>query len=106
MPNHHEILQYLTALPWVIFLAVAGGFVSFIRRLNNQPKPENLAIVFVKLIGELCISGFAGVITYLICQEWGVSASMTAVLVGISGHLGGNAIDLISNIVQKFFQSK
>ncbi|MBS9778429.1 MAG: hypothetical protein KGV50_06660, partial [Gammaproteobacteria bacterium] len=38
-------------------------------------------------------SGFAGVITFYLCEYWQFDRLLTAVLVAISGHLGGNAID-------------
>lgn len=55
-------------------------------------------------MGELFISGFAGLVTFLLCNEMGVSANLTAVAVALSGHMGGNAIDLITEFVKKRFK--
>ena len=44
------------------------------------------------------ISAFAGLITYWLCQYWGLHQAMTAVFVATSGHLGGKSIDAIGRI--------
>lgn len=93
-PTTFSLLTYL----WVFLLAMAGGLVAFIRRLNLSPKPLPLSEVFIKLFGELIISGFAGVLTFYLCEYWDFDQLLTAVLVAISGHLGGGAIDRISKI--------
>lgn len=101
-PTTYTALTYL----WVGLLAMAGGLVAFIRRLNKQETPQPLGIVFIKLISELIISAFAGVITFYLCEYLGVSPLLTAVFVGISGHMGGNLIDLISKKVEKLIHKK
>lgn len=67
-------------------------------RLNEQKEPEPLSRVFVKLLGELFLSGFAGLLTFLLCREWDISANYTAVAIAISGHMGGNAINQIAKL--------
>lgn len=101
-----DLLQFIVTLPWVIFLSLAGGLVAFIRRLNQATKPQPLLHVFARLLGELTISGFTGLVTFLLCQEWAVSANYTAVLVAISGHLGGNAIDKITSVTESFWTNE
>lgn len=93
-PTTFSLLTYM----WVFLLAMTGGLVAFIRRLNKSRKPLPLTEVFVRLLGELIISGFAGVITFYLCEFWNFDQLLTAVLVAISGHLGGGAIDRISKI--------
>lgn len=101
-PTTYTALTYL----WVSLLAMVGGLVSFIRRLNQNNKPERLGILFAKLAGELIISGFAGVVTFYFCEYLNVEPLLTAVLVAISGHMGGNAIDLLTKSVEKIVKNK
>lgn len=101
-PTTYTALTYL----WVGLLAMAGGLVAFIRRLNTQEKPQSLGVVFVKLLGELIISGFAGIVTFYLCEHLGVAPLLTAVFVAISGHLGGNAIDVITKKLEKMVNGK
>ncbi|WP_410472101.1 phage holin family protein [Faucicola mancuniensis] len=100
--SEKEILQIIVTLPWVIFLSITGGFVAFIRRLNNATEPQPLGKIFLKLTGELVISGFVGLVTFLLCQDFELSANQTAISVAISGHLGGNAIDQITKLSKIF----
>ncbi|SPX85322.1 phage holin family protein [Moraxella ovis] len=88
---------------WVVLLAMAGGLVAFIRRLNRQRKPERLSVVFIKLIGETAVSAFAGVVTFYLCEYLETEPLLTAVAVAISGHLGGNAIDAIGKKINHLF---
>ena len=99
-----ELLKIIVVLPWVLFLALAGGLGAFIMRLNQSIVPKPLKVIFLKLSGELFLSGFAGLLTFLLCKEFGLSSNMTAVAVAISGHLGGNMIILISDYLKKFFK--
>lgn len=101
-PTTYTALTYL----WVGLLASGGGLVKFIRRLNEQEKPQNLWLVFAKLAGELIVSGFAGLITFYLFEHLNVSPLLTAVCVGISGYMGGNFIDLVSNKLEKFITKK
>lgn len=78
-----------------IVLAMFGGLVAFIRKLNQSTKPLPLKVIFMRLLGELTISAFAGLMVYLLCQYWGLNQLLTGVMVGIAGHLGGKAIDTV-----------
>lgn len=97
-PTTYGFLTYL----WVFLLSIAGGLVAFIRKLNKSRKPIPLSLLFVKLAGELMISGFAGVITFYLCEYWEFNQLLTAVLVAISGHIGGGAIDKITKMWEVF----
>lgn len=99
-PANIPALTYL----WVIILASLGGLVAFIRRLNQQNKPEKLSIVFIKLFGEILVSAFAGIITFYLCEYFAISQLLTAVFVAVSGHMGGNAIDLITKRIIKYME--
>ncbi|WP_394260762.1 phage holin family protein [Moraxella boevrei] len=99
-------LYFIVTLPYVLILSLAGGLGAFIMRLNQATEPKPLNLIFLKLLGELFLSGFAGLVTFLLCKELGLSSNMTAISVAISGHLGGNMIVLISEYLKKFFKNK
>ena len=63
-PTTYALLTYI----WVSLLAMAGGLVAFIRRLNKKRTPEPLGLILIKLIGELVIPGFAGLVTFYLCE--------------------------------------
>lgn len=74
---------------WVVGLSLAGGCASFFRKLKaGNVRPFNVT----EFVGEVFISGFAGVCTFLLCEAAGFDPLMTSPLVAISGHMGGRAI--------------
>lgn len=70
-------------------MALLGGLVSWIMkvRAGNQ---QARSLTF--LVGELCISCFAGLLCYLMCSNAGLSSNLTACMVGAAGHMGTRAI--------------
>lgn len=87
---------------WFIVLAVWGGTANYISRVRK----EGMKFSTVELIGEWSISGFAGVITALLCMEMGMSQLLTFALVGISGHAGGRAIFVLETLYSAKFGGK
>lgn len=88
-----QLLQTFGAYIWLIMLAFWGGTASYISRIRRKQLPFSI----IELVGEWCISGFAGVVTMQICLDTGLSIYITAAATGISGHMGGRAIYLIEN---------
>jgi len=102
--NHFINLGGIFTYLFVLGVAMLGGLVRFIRHLNNSREPMPLGKLACKLVGELSIAAFAGLLTFWLCLAWGVGAAMTAVFVGVSGHLGGQAIDGISSIYSAWIE--
>jgi hypothetical protein len=82
---------------WFLLLAIWGGTANYIARRKTDKLPFSI----VELIGEWAISGFAGIITVLICQEMQLSAMLTAAAAGIAGHMGGRSIFIIEKAFQR-----
>lgn len=103
--DHPEIMQQITPTTgskltflepltylWVAILSCWGGIANFCHKLKiGHSRTFNIA----ELIGELVISSFTGIITYYFCRATDVDEYVTAMLVGISGHMGSRAIFLI-----------
>ena len=79
-PSTYGLITYL----WVIGLAAWGGLVNFYRKVKSG---ETRAFNLIELIGEIATSAFAGLITFWLCE-----AAQFNPLVGISGHMGSQAI--------------
>lgn len=88
-PENTGWLTQIFPWAWVVFLAMWGGTVNFIQKVRTG---EVSRWSITEFIGELVTSGFAGVLTYMICQWGGINAWITAALVGIAGHMGSRAI--------------
>lgn len=69
--------------------ALLGGLVSWYAKVR---KGELAGASITQLIGELCTSAFAGLLTFWGCEAAGMSPLLTAALVGIAGHMGTRAI--------------
>ena len=83
---------------WVVGLSAWGGIASFCHKLKSgHARPFN----FAELFGELVISGFAGLLMFYLCEAAHVTGVVSAVFVGISGHMGSRAIFLIENWAMK-----
>jgi hypothetical protein len=94
-----ELLNYpFLTYVWVIGMAALGGIAHYIKKVNSGlDKPFS----FAELTGEIIISGFVGLLTFFICDATDVDIRITAVFVGISGHMGSRAIYLIQLLIQK-----
>ena len=95
-PTSYSLLTYL----WVFGLSSLGGVVSF---LNKIKKGHARAFNIAEFMGEIATSAFAGVITFWLCENSGISPLMTAALVGVSGHMGSRAILLFEEWLAKKF---
>ena len=83
---------------WVLGVSMFGGLASFIIKLNQSTESLPIGRLFIKLIGELIVAGFAGVATFFLCQAWELDGMYTAFAVAVSGHLGAKAIDGLASI--------
>lgn len=83
---------------WVMALSMAGGAASFFRKLRaGDAKPFNL----VELIGELVVSAFAGMCTFMLCEAANFSPLLNASLTAIAGHMGSRAIFLLEKVLER-----
>lgn len=95
-PETYSFLTY----GWVFALAILGGVVSFMRKLQDgHTRVFNL----IEFIGEIVTSAFAGVLTFWMCEHSGLSPLVTAAFVGISGHMGSRAIFMAEGWLAKQF---
>ena len=95
-PETYSFLTY----GWVFALAILGGVVSFMRKMQaGHTRVFNL----IEFIGEIVTSAFAGVLTFWMCEHSGLSPLVTAAFVGISGHMGSRAIFMAEGWLAKQF---
>jgi len=80
--------------PWLswlllILLSLWGGWASFVRKMREgHARAWNIT----EFIGELCISGFTGIVTAHLCDYIGAPISLKYALVGIMAHMGSRAL--------------
>ena len=70
---------------FVLGTALLGGLASFWIKVR---KGEVLMWNLSALIGELCVSAFAGLIAFWLCEYMNFNPLLTSAIVGMSGHAG------------------
>lgn len=95
-PSNYPLLTYL----WVVGLATLGGAVNFLRKVRAGAAR---AFNITEFVGELMTSGFAGLLTFWLCEWGGIDKMLSAVLIGISGHMGSRAIFRIERWAEEKF---
>lgn len=87
----------------VLAVALLGGIASWWAKVR---KGEVLIWNITALIGELCISAFAGLMAFYLCENFNVSPLLTAAIVGMSGHAGAKGITWLESLGQKIAERR
>jgi hypothetical protein len=95
-PSSFSLITY----GWVFALAMLGGVVNFMRKLQ---KGHVRAFNITEFIGELVTAAFAGVLTFWLGENSNMSPLVTAALVGISGHMGSRALFMMEDWMKNRF---
>jgi hypothetical protein len=94
-PTSYSLITYI----WVIGLSAWGGIAGYVRRLKTRNQAH---FSLAELVGEICISGFVGVLTFYFCESARLNPVLAAALVGISGHMGSRALYFGEAIVKRW----
>lgn len=74
---------------WVVGLAAWGGVANYVRKVKaGLTHRFNLT----ELAGDLVVSGFAGFVTFLLCEAGDIERAYGYSLAGISGYMGSRAL--------------
>ena len=85
-------------------LAILGGIV---RILAKKDKNGNVVRPTLwNFLGSIVCAGFTGMIVFFVCENYHLSAEMTAALTSISGYLGPVVIDVSFAKLQKYVDKK
>ena len=95
-PLSYSALTYA----WVFLLAILGGVVNFMRKLQAG---HARAFNIIEFIGEIVTSAFAGVITFWLCENAELTPLVTAAFVGVSGLMGSRALFMIEEWLKSKF---
>lgn len=91
-PSNYEAITYA----WVLVLSLWGGISGYVRKIKGGNSRFSLS----ELIGELCVSGFVGVLTFLLCESAQITPLLSAAFVGISGHMGSRSILILEKLLE------
>lgn len=96
-PGNYSLITYI----WMLLIACWGGAANYISRIKSGNEPS---FRFLTLLGELCISGFSGLLTFYLCVHYQIEPLITAVFVGVSGHAGGKTVQVLENVLNRQLQ--
>ncbi|MEP6587519.1 MAG: phage holin family protein [Polaromonas sp.] len=87
----------------VLATAVLGGLASWYMKVRKgELQVWNLAA----LIGELCVSAFAGLLAFWLCEYFNLNPLLTPAIVGMAGHAGAKGIVWLEAIGQKVLEKR
>src|ERR1700748_1737331 len=75
---------------WVIGVALIGGAVKYLNHSNK--------FSFIVLVRDLVTAGFAGLLTFWLCEWTSISGPLSAVLIATAGLMGTRALREIENL--------
>ena len=90
----HDAISWFYVAIHFLFAFVAGSM----RKLNDV---QSQKFSFSGLISSGAISSFAGVITYLICDYFGLDWRLSAAFTGVAGWFGGNWMNFLGLFSKK-----
>lgn len=102
-PRNDPTTISLLTYAWVLLLAMFGGLANFI---GKYKRGDVRAFNVTELIGELVVSGFAGIITYYLCAWSEIDPMLTAAMVGVCGHMGSRAVMLAESRLKTWLDHK
>lgn len=73
-----------------LITAVWGGTVGYLRQVQKG-KPFKVVAFLIHLL----ISGFSGLMFWLLSVEYSLSGPLAAIVTGMAGYMGGEAIKLL-----------
>ena len=97
LPKLTEIINTTIPYLYFIFLAIWGGIVNYILRIRKS----KIAFSTIELVGEMFVSGFAGLMSAYLCIELDLSFAVTCAISGVAGHMGGRTIFLMESWLQR-----
>jgi len=93
-PTSYSMITYL----WVIGLSAWGGIAGYIRRVRSKSKA---AFSLAEVVGEVCISGFVGMLTFYLCESAKIPQILEAAFIGISGHMGSRSLFFMEALLKR-----
>lgn len=95
-PLDYSLKQY----GLVLGFSLLGGLVAWYNKVRAGTIP---GWSINHLIGELCTSAFAGLVTFWICEWMNFPPLLTAAMTGVMGHMGTRGVSLLEELAQKKF---
>lgn len=87
----------------VLATALLGGLANWWIKVR---KGELIGWNIAALIGELCVSAFAGLTAFWLCEWWGLPPLLTAAIIGMAGHAGARGLNALESAGQRVLERR
>lgn len=87
----------------VLAISLLGGIASWFAKVRRG---EVMAWNIAALIGELCVSAFAGLMAFFICEFFNLNPMLTPAIVGMSGHAGAKGLTWLESAGQRLIEKR
>lgn len=81
----------------LIFNLSISFFGGLIKSITSKVEHKEWTYFFVSAI----VGGFAGLLTYMLCTNFGMSWQMTSFATGVAGYMGDSILKVFSEILPK-----
>lgn len=83
----------------LIFNLSISFFGGLIKSFTSKVEHKDWTYFFISAV----VGGFAGLLTYMLCTNFGMSWQMTSFATGVAGYMGDSILKIFSDIVPKIF---
>ena len=80
----------------ILITALLAAFGSLARLLSQK---EKTAVQFAAMISGCMVAAFSGVMAHFVSEYFSLGASLTYIIAGISGWIGPQVLDIITDVV-------
>ena len=98
-PLSYSLQEYV----FVLAIALLGGLASWWMKVRRG---ELLVWNISALIGELCVSAFAGLLAFWLCEYARLNPLLTSAIVGMSGHAGAKGLNWLEAVGQRVIEKR
>lgn len=88
--------------PDLLFNLSMSLFGGLVKSLVSDSKKKKLS----NYIASAIVGGFAGLLTYMLCTNFGFNSYMTGFATGVAGFMGESILDLFSKVLPKILTGK
>ena len=86
----------------LIFNLSISFFGGIIKSITTKVKQKTWTYFFASAV----VGGFAGLLTYMLCNSFNLSWQMTSFATGVAGYMGDSILKVFSEILPKFLTGK
>lgn len=86
----------------LIFNLSISFFGGLIKSITTKVKQKTWTYFFASAV----VGGFAGLLTYMLCNSFNLSWQMTSFATGVAGYMGDSILKVFSEILPNFLSGK